>query len=284
MNKVFTYTEQPCDNVIAWRLGEACRNAAKAPGGDYIDGGLSLLKELQEKGFGVVALDAQPAQQDGGLCPSDHPETRVSTGSEGGGIAQQDAPTDPASDAEIFAVFERHTKRDSYAGGTVFVDYLGAAKELLRRYAPAQDAERERDSERYRALVESGAYSPGRFPSCPWGLRTGNEKATKAELDEAVDAARAKRAPSTVRQPCSVSQAVQMPDNQSINWTQLIREIMAEGVTQAEIGASIGMSQSAVSQYLAADGKRDMAHSKGQKLLALHARVCAAAAMGEKDA
>ncbi|MBR8509620.1 hypothetical protein [Burkholderia cenocepacia] len=51
--RVFTYRHQP-NNVGAWRLGEACR-AAK-PGGDPIDHGLSLLKELQAKGFGVVAL------------------------------------------------------------------------------------------------------------------------------------------------------------------------------------------------------------------------------------
>ena len=51
---VITYLNQP-DNVGAWRLGEAYR-AAKL-GGDPIDHGLSLLKELQAKGFGVVAID-----------------------------------------------------------------------------------------------------------------------------------------------------------------------------------------------------------------------------------
>lgn len=55
--KVFTYKDQPWDNVDAWRLGEACRKAAQNPGGDYIDGGLELLKQLQEKGFGVVKLE-----------------------------------------------------------------------------------------------------------------------------------------------------------------------------------------------------------------------------------
>ncbi|MBM2769878.1 hypothetical protein [Burkholderia anthina] len=50
---VLTYVNQP-DNVGAWRLGEACR-AAKA-GGDPIDHGLSLLKELQDRGYGVIAL------------------------------------------------------------------------------------------------------------------------------------------------------------------------------------------------------------------------------------
>jgi hypothetical protein len=50
---VLTYVNQP-DNVGAWRLGEACR-AARA-GGDPIDHGLSLLKELQDRGYGVIAL------------------------------------------------------------------------------------------------------------------------------------------------------------------------------------------------------------------------------------
>ena len=40
------------DNVLAWRLGEACR-AAK-PGGDLIDHGLSLLHALHEQGFDVI--------------------------------------------------------------------------------------------------------------------------------------------------------------------------------------------------------------------------------------
>jgi len=52
---VLTYKNQP-GNVGAWRLGEACRNAADAPAGDPIDRGLLLLKELQERGYGVVAL------------------------------------------------------------------------------------------------------------------------------------------------------------------------------------------------------------------------------------
>lgn len=53
MKKVLTYANQPC-NVEAWRLGEAAR-ASKA-GGDPIDHGLSLLKELQDRGYGVVML------------------------------------------------------------------------------------------------------------------------------------------------------------------------------------------------------------------------------------
>lgn len=110
---------------------------------------------------------------------------------------------------DLMAQFEREhigrfdkEPKEYWPRGIIYQD--GRVNELFLTYrrgyafgkttAPAQDAERERDAERYRALVESGAYSPGRFPSCPWGLRTGNEKATKAELDEAVDAARAQRA------------------------------------------------------------------------------------------
>lgn len=60
-NNVLTHANQP-DNVGAWRLGEACR-AAK-PGGDLIDRGLSLLKELEARGYGVIALTAHPGQPD----------------------------------------------------------------------------------------------------------------------------------------------------------------------------------------------------------------------------
>jgi hypothetical protein len=55
--RMLTYRNQP-DNVGAWQLGEACRRAAELPAGDYIDRGLGLLKELQAKGYGVIALTA----------------------------------------------------------------------------------------------------------------------------------------------------------------------------------------------------------------------------------
>jgi hypothetical protein len=57
---VFSYAQQPTDNVDCSRLGEACRLAAANPGGDYIDGGLELLKQLQAKGYGVVRLPQSP--------------------------------------------------------------------------------------------------------------------------------------------------------------------------------------------------------------------------------
>ena len=58
--RVFTYKNQPCNNVTAWRFGEACR--AAQPGGDPIDHGLSLLQKLQERGYGIVAIDAARKQ------------------------------------------------------------------------------------------------------------------------------------------------------------------------------------------------------------------------------
>lgn len=56
--KPMTYQNQP-NNVDCWRLGEACRNAAKDPKcGDPIDRGLILLRELEALGYGVVKLKA----------------------------------------------------------------------------------------------------------------------------------------------------------------------------------------------------------------------------------
>ncbi len=66
MSQVFTYKDQP-GNVDAWRMGEACRHAK--PGGDPIDHGLSLLKELQERGYGVVTLNHHTAPGGAGSSP-----------------------------------------------------------------------------------------------------------------------------------------------------------------------------------------------------------------------
>ena len=46
------------------------------------------------------------------------------------------------------------------------------------------------DAARYRAIVGSGAYAPGRYPTCPIGLRSGGQPCSKSELDAAIDAAR----------------------------------------------------------------------------------------------
>ncbi|WP_198297932.1 Lar family restriction alleviation protein [Bordetella genomosp. 9] len=77
---------------------------------------------------------ASPAQQAGGFSPSDDPKTRASTGSEGGGIAQQGAPTD----AELIGIavdeFDIDYDRMPYS-------VVKFARRVLARYAPAQDAE-----------------------------------------------------------------------------------------------------------------------------------------------
>jgi len=52
-HRAYTHREQP-DNFAAGRLGEAAR--AARPGGDLIDYGLSLLRQLQEQGFGVFEI------------------------------------------------------------------------------------------------------------------------------------------------------------------------------------------------------------------------------------
>ena len=64
--KVFSYTNQPTDNVDCWSLGEACRVAADEPKcGDYIDRGLILLRELEKRGFAVVKVEAAIAPTKG---------------------------------------------------------------------------------------------------------------------------------------------------------------------------------------------------------------------------
>lgn len=54
--RAYTYQEQP-DNLGAYKLGRAVLHAAS--GGDSIDYGLSLLKQLQAQGFGVFELGDQ---------------------------------------------------------------------------------------------------------------------------------------------------------------------------------------------------------------------------------
>ncbi|MFY1021153.1 hypothetical protein [Ectopseudomonas khazarica] len=60
--RAYTYQHQP-DNQGAWRLGEAMSIASKAGGGDYIDTGLGLLKQLELKGYGVYELDQAKDQE-----------------------------------------------------------------------------------------------------------------------------------------------------------------------------------------------------------------------------
>lgn len=52
------------NNLYAYRLGEAAMSAK--PGGDLIDRGWSLARELHERGFDIVPRDREPA----GLNPA----------------------------------------------------------------------------------------------------------------------------------------------------------------------------------------------------------------------
>ncbi|MEQ1691400.1 MAG: hypothetical protein ABMA00_08960 [Gemmatimonas sp.] len=46
---MMTYTVNQPNNANARTLGEACQMAAESPGGDYIDQGLQLLRELEKQ-------------------------------------------------------------------------------------------------------------------------------------------------------------------------------------------------------------------------------------------
>lgn len=61
--RAYTYKHQP-DNHGAWRLGCALRAADMAGGGDYIDYGLGLLKQLELKGYGVYELEEAGAPEE----------------------------------------------------------------------------------------------------------------------------------------------------------------------------------------------------------------------------
>ena len=57
------------DNVYAYRLSQAARSAR--PGGDMIDHGWSLLKELHSRGFDVVPrepINQHPAKTLNEMC------------------------------------------------------------------------------------------------------------------------------------------------------------------------------------------------------------------------
>ena len=70
--KTYTYKHQPTDNVLAWRMGEACIEASRCPGGDLIDTGLGLLKSLEVRGFGITSLNPSLPEQ---MAGSGLPET-----------------------------------------------------------------------------------------------------------------------------------------------------------------------------------------------------------------
>lgn len=59
-------------------------------------------------------------------------------------------------------------------------------------------------------------------------------------------------------------------DNRGMDWKILILELMAEGLTQAEIGKHCGLSQPTISD-LANAKIRDINWTSGERLRALHA-------------
>ena len=59
-HRAYTYSHQP-DNGPAWKLGDAVSSVIR--GGDYIDTGLSLLKQLQDRGMGVFEIAADASQE-----------------------------------------------------------------------------------------------------------------------------------------------------------------------------------------------------------------------------
>ncbi|HEM7839623.1 TPA: hypothetical protein U2Q23_001103 [Burkholderia multivorans] len=62
-----------------------------------------------------------------------------------------------------------------------------------------------------------------------------------------------------------------------MNWKSLIRDLLAAEWTQRAIAEHIGVTQAAISQVLSdkAGAQRGFRFEPGQKLVELHARVCA---------
>lgn len=58
-----------------------------------------------------------------------------------------------------------------------------------------------------------------------------------------------------------------------MNWKSLIQELVARGWTQAQIAAEVGIKQSTIAGILAG-AQKDMKWHNGERLRALHARVC----------
>lgn len=54
-------------------------------------------------------------------------------------------------------------------------------------WQPPVEQNLQQDAARYQTLVKSGNFTPSSFDNGLWGLRVSSARATKAELDEAVD-------------------------------------------------------------------------------------------------
>jgi predicted transcriptional regulator len=58
-----------------------------------------------------------------------------------------------------------------------------------------------------------------------------------------------------------------------MNWTKLLSDILASGMSQADIARHIGVTQSAVSHVLNQKSQKGFRFEPGQKLIALHKKV-----------
>lgn len=67
-----------------------------------------------------------------------------------------------------------------------------------------------------------------------------------------------------------------------MNWKSLIRDLLDAHWTQRAIAEHIGVTQASISQVLSdkAGSQRGFRFEPGQKLVELHARICAAAKEG----
>lgn len=125
IRRAYTYEHQP-GNEGAWKLGRATSVAATDSAGDYIDRGLSLLKRLQEEGFGVFHI--------GPIEPMTHqPAPVVDDAMVDAAIAAQDAHW--ANDANYPTRAPRSAKgnaelHDKLARGAMR-DAIGAVLERL---------------------------------------------------------------------------------------------------------------------------------------------------------
>lgn len=71
----------------------------------------------------------------------------------------------------------------------------------------------------------------------------------------------------------AVDRKKQDADNEEMNWTAIISELQAAGLSQAQVGIRIGKSQAWVSA--AAAGKyEDLKWQDGEALRSLHREIC----------
>lgn len=80
--KTYTHKHQPSDNVLVYRMGHACAEAARGPAGDYIDTGLILLRTLEAHGFGITSLNPSLPERMSRSGIAEQPQAREITDAE----------------------------------------------------------------------------------------------------------------------------------------------------------------------------------------------------------